>query len=47
MANLEPDEIEGYRKLAAVCLAKGETEMDGYVAEGELSEIEDDEEKEN
>lgn len=45
MADLEPDELDGYRKLAAVYLAKSEKEMDAYVAEGALSEIEADEEK--
>jgi hypothetical protein len=42
MANL--DELEGYRKLASMYLAKSEKDMDGYVAEGALSEVEDDEE---
>jgi hypothetical protein len=46
MANLEPDELEGYRKLASVYLGKSERDMDGYVAEGALSEVKDDE-KEN
>jgi hypothetical protein len=45
MANLEPGEIEGYRKLASVYLAKSEKEMDGYVAEGLLSEVKEDEEE--
>jgi hypothetical protein len=45
MADLEPDEFDGYRKLASVYLAKSEKEMDAYVAEGALSEIEADKEE--
>jgi hypothetical protein len=42
-ANLEPDELEGYRKLAKMDLAKSEKEMTAYVAEGSLTEITEDE----
>jgi hypothetical protein len=45
MANLEPDELDGYRKLAAMYLAKSEKDMDGYVDEGALCEVKDDEEE--
>jgi hypothetical protein len=38
-ANLEPDELEGYRKLAKVYLAKSEKEMTAYVADGTLTEV--------
>ena len=43
-ADLEPDELEGYRTLAKVYLAKSEGDMDGYVVEGALTEVMDDEE---
>jgi hypothetical protein len=43
-ANLEPDELEGYRKLAKMYLAKSEKEMTAYVAEGSLTEIMENEE---
>ena len=42
MANLEPDELEGYRRLAYLYLVKSEKEMDGYVAEGALIEVKED-----
>lgn len=45
MANLEPEELEGYRKLASLYLAESEKDMDGYVAEGALSEVKGDEEE--
>jgi hypothetical protein len=45
MANIEPDELDGYRKLASIYLAKSEKDMDGYVAEGALSEVKDNEEE--
>jgi hypothetical protein len=45
MANLEPDELEGYRELASMYLAKSEKEMDCFVAEGALSEVKEDEEE--
>ena len=41
-ADLDPDELEGYRELAKVYLAKSETDMDGYVAAGALTEVMDD-----
>jgi hypothetical protein len=44
MANLAPDELEGYRKLASIYLAKSEEDMDGYVTKGELIEVKEDEE---
>jgi hypothetical protein len=47
MANLEPDQLEGYRKLASIYLAKSEKEMDGYVAEGALSEVKEEDEEED
>lgn len=40
-ADLDPDELEGYRDLAKVYLAKSERDMDGYVAEGALTEVMD------
>jgi hypothetical protein len=44
-ANLEPDELEGYRKLAKAYLAKSEKQMTAYVAEGILTEVVEDEEE--
>jgi hypothetical protein len=38
-ADLEPDELEGYRELAKVYLAKSESDMDSYVARGALTEV--------
>jgi hypothetical protein len=38
-ADLEPDELEGYRELAKVYLAKSESDMDGYVAVGALIKV--------
>jgi hypothetical protein len=46
MANLEPDELEGYRRLATIYLAKSERDMDGYVDEGALFEVKDDDKEE-
>jgi hypothetical protein len=43
-ANLEPDELEVYRKLAKSYLAKSEKEMAAYVADGTLTEVMEDEE---
>jgi hypothetical protein len=43
-ANLEPDELDGYRELATLYLAKSERDMDRYVAEGALVEVTDEEE---
>ena len=39
--------LEGYRKLASIYLAKSEKEMDGYVAEGALSEVKEEDEEED
>jgi hypothetical protein len=44
MANLAPDELEGYRKLACIYLAKSERDMDDYVAGGTLTEVKDEKE---
>lgn len=44
-ADLDPDELEGYRDLAKVYLAKSESDMDGYVAEGALTEVMDDDDE--
>jgi hypothetical protein len=44
-ADLDPDELEGYRELAKVYLAKSESDMDSYVAEGALTEVMDDDEE--
>jgi len=41
-ADLEPDELEGYRELAKVYLAKSESEMDRYVAVRALMEVTND-----
>jgi hypothetical protein len=38
-ADLEPDELEGYRELAKMYLAKSESDMDSYVAMGALIEV--------
>lgn len=43
-ANLEPDELEVYRKLAKSYLAKSEKEMTAYVAGGTLTEVTENEE---
>ncbi|HEY1245433.1 MAG TPA: type II toxin-antitoxin system RelE/ParE family toxin [Hyphomicrobiaceae bacterium] len=43
-ANLEPDELEGYRKLAKAYLAKSEKEMTAYVEDGALTEVTENEE---
>jgi hypothetical protein len=42
-ANLDADELEGFRNLARIYLAKSEKEMDGYIAEGALIGVTDDE----
>jgi hypothetical protein len=44
-ANLEPDELEGYRKLAKAYLEKSEKEMTAYVADGTLTEMVENEEE--
>jgi hypothetical protein len=38
-ADLEPDELEGYRELAKVYLARSESDMDHYVAVGALIQV--------
>jgi hypothetical protein len=43
-ANLDPDELEGYRDLARIYLAKSEKDMDAYVSAGALVEVNDEEE---
>lgn len=44
-ANLEPDELEGYRELAKAYLEKSESAMNRYVAAGVLAEVMCDDEK--
>ena len=44
-ADLDRDELEGYRELAKVYLAKSESDMDGYVAAGALTEVISDDEE--
>jgi hypothetical protein len=42
-ANLDADELEGYRDLAKIYLAKSEKDMDAYVSAGALVEVNDEE----
>ncbi len=43
-ANIEMDELDGYRELAQLYLIKSEEEMDIYVADGVLLEVNGDDE---
>lgn len=43
-ADLEPDELEAFRKLAEAYLAKTENDMTAHVAEGVLMELTEHEE---
>jgi hypothetical protein len=45
-ADLDADELEGYRELAKAYLAKSEIDMDGYVTAGALTEVIGDDEEE-